>query len=531
VKTILTRRKFIESSAVLGASLGLFGFDGLVKELHSNNISYLEGAWDFLLGGPRISNVVKDKKRGCRTTISLFPRSENWEVPYDVILRWGETPSLSEKNSKSTSLKGATGKSYITIDDMDKDGIYFYKLFLTPESGKTKRLGPYRFKTPKSKGKEYKFVVIGDQHLYDDDVSSFPDSYYFVNDIYKSIKEGHSVNRYKNLRAFYVAYAIVLAQEEDPDFIIFLGDESGTGSVKYRYKRMGLKVGNYKLNTNILTERWMGANQEYFHSIPTFFVYGNHDLTDWLSPDLMDYAIDNMQKYFPQFIDRKVNGAPAGFTYPQKASHNEKWGAFRWGSVLYVFLYSQGCINGEEPEKPEDRKIGDRQYQYVERKVRNSKAPIKLLISHNTFTGGPYKSNCLEKGGAYGRGGKNYCDVGDEKLIYKLMKKYGPGIHRIYGHDHALAIGDAGNGIKYICGGTPSYQGQWLGRSGWRKMYKGDYWNGHQGILVGHVKSDSVIFEYKSTDPLGYTIYKSSKGDIPAVPFGETVKKFKIYPS
>jgi Icc-related predicted phosphoesterase len=413
---------------------------------------------------------------------------------------------------------------------LDRNGVYYYQLFLAPEGRNQKRFGTYRFKTPKSSGKEFKFVIMGDQHLYDDNVSRFPENYYFVNDVYQALKSGRSSKKYIGLRSYYVAHAILLAQQEDPDFIIFLGDESGTGSVKYRYMRMGLKVGDYKLNSRILTNRWMGANREYFHSIPTFFVYGNHDLQDWLYPDQVEYIIEDMQSNFPQYIDRKVNGVTSGFTYREKSALTEKWGAFRWGNVLFVLMYSHGSVNNLVPLKPEDRKIGEMQYKYVERKLRNSRAPFKFLISHNTFTGGPYKSNCREPG-AYGRGGKNYSDVGEENRIHNLMKKFGPGINRIYGHDHALAIGDDGNGNRYLCGGSPSYPGQWLGRPGWNKMYKGDYWNGHRGILVGHVKGESMTFEYKSCDPLEDNYYKTSRGEIPSVEFGGTVKKFKINPS
>ena len=126
-------------------------------------------------------------------------------------------------------------------------------------------------------------------------------------------------------------------------------------------------------------------------------------------------------------------------TYPEGGSPAEDYYAFTWGDALFVvlnvmtytptahLLYSGGDGTAD------DWTLGEDQLEWLESTLENATSTWRFLLIHHTVGG---KAGD-EANSAYGRGGGQAADVGEQAVVHQLMIDHGVQIF-FYGHDHVF---------------------------------------------------------------------------------------------
>lgn len=224
-----------------------------------------------------------------------------------------------------------------------------------------------------------------------------------------------------------------------PDFVFHMGDNIQTvasshggpatqeehPSIFYLYWRQVLGKLQGETSNFVLNGNWEGEN-------------------GWHPAQNRKWARDARMLFAP---------APDNATYPQGGSPNEDYYAFTWGNALFVTLNATGynVINHEHtrgPGRGDDWTLGKEQYAWLEKTLKESKAPWKFLYIHHAV-GGNAGDDVNTR---YGRGGGRAAHVGEQAKIHEMMKKYGVQVF-FYAHDHVFTDIEV-DGIHYICNGS-----------------------------------------------------------------------------
>ncbi len=385
----------------------------------------------------------------------------------------------------------SSGPTTIELTGLEPDAEVWYRLQLRPPGGHWSDAEAHRFHTARRPGGDYKVALVADAHL--QNCLRRPGSF-------------------ENLDA-----TISAILEDRPDFVIFLGDETGVHHTRDTRGQMNQEAALARWR------RWREVYARLLESVPSFFVIGNHEgEAGFYREHQRGERIEHLQRWGT--IARKryfLNPLPA--TYPEggedggwvgdqdspatggaeqgNRSPLENYFAWSWGDALFVVLdvHRYTRVGLDEPDSPEQWTLGPDQLAWLERTLRNSAVRWKFVLAHHVVGGWKYylAGETQQTHYAYGRGGARYARVGEQSRITDLMQQYDAQIF-FYGHDHVFAHQQA-EGIDFVCAGRPTYlQPKWWDTPGWLEAY-GDEFYGAIGFTRLSVSPDEIQVEYVCT--------------------------------
>jgi len=302
----------------------------------------------------------------------------------------------------------------VAITGLQPDTQYFYRLSTRAGSAPWITEPERSFRTQRSPGRTFTFVVQADPHL-DDKV------------------EPKLLER-----------SLLNGLADAPDFLIDLGDTFMTD--KYRGARE-------------LAARHYLAQRYYFglvgHSVPVFLALGNHD-GEMGGPRRQDEAIwSNMmrKKYF-------ANPVPDGFYTGNDVKHPalgllQDYYAWEWGEALFVVL-DPFWFSADKRSDNWARSLGETQYRWLQRTLEGCKAKFKFIFLHHLVGGAtPEGRGGSEAAPFYEWGGRNPDGTDGFRVnrpgwpvpIHQLLVQHQVSIV-FHGHDHIYAAQEL-DGIVY----------------------------------------------------------------------------------
>ena len=350
------------------------------------------------------------KVTGGKATIRLVAGdactpSSQFRLLYDTTSRVDPTEYVFQ----TTAVSGFSENDPINFDLTSLPGNtrIYYRVAIDTGSGWMYR-DEYTFRTKRPGGHSFRFCMASDAHVRQPPLA-------FT--VYRAL-----------------TYANVAA--DNPDLFFALGDEfevSGQGPNPY------LLLGSQQTVYATL-QRYRGVTDEACHSTSCLFVNGNHEgLFGWTSETPQYQWIREAKlDYFP---------VPDSSTFPQGGDDDGRYGAFRWGDVLFVWLDVVGFCQ-TDPWPAGDNQyyvLGDAQRSFLQTTLANSTARWKFIFSHHLFGG-------VEACGlGYGRGNANGAYLHDQADIQNMMVQSGAQAF-FYGHDHVFSVSEA-DGVSYIATG------------------------------------------------------------------------------
>lgn len=215
---------------------------------------------------------------------------------------------------------------------------------------------------------------------------------------------------------------------------------------------------------------------------PHFTVIGNWDGENGCNGDAaIERSRSQRLLYMP---------GPTPDTYPQGGSPNEDYYAFTWGDALFVVLnvmtYTTGChYLSYSPGVANDWTLGATQLDWFRRTLAEATSKWRFVLIHHAVggaAGDPANS-------AYGRGGGQAWNVGEQRVIHDLMLQYGVQIF-FYGHDHVFTDMVV-DGIHYTLPGSAGAPWKFTTAETGYQTYWPD--SGH-GLV--HVSPNSVSVDF-----------------------------------
>lgn len=258
--------------------------------------------------------------------------------------------------------------------------------------------------TQRQPGESFRFALISDTHLRPHEVSSGLDIWAIEEETLLSVVKDIEVNH--------------------PDFIIHLGDV--------------LDFHDYGFNDpppNGEVTRWGYLNYRrmltgMIGNIAHFMVIGNWEGENG------DYDEDEIERSRSQRL--LYLPGPEPDTYPQGGSPNEDYYAFTWGDALFIVLNVMTYTAAPHllsiyPGLVDDWTLGNEQMRWFEEVLTGATAKWRFVFIHHTVGG---QAGDLANT-AYGRGGGQAANVGEQARVHALMLEHGVQIF-FYGHDHVF---------------------------------------------------------------------------------------------
>ncbi len=346
-------------------------------------------------------------------------------------------PTSGDYTNRSASVEtSADGLADITIDDLEPDSRYFYRVSYRADSASDYRTGEeFSFHTQRPKGSTFTFGVQGDSHPERTNNMYHPDLYL------RTLEQ--------------VANA-------QPDLYFMLGDDFSISNPMADF---------YQGNSDALNQRVVDAvylNQRNFlgtmaNSTALFMVNGNHEEArrHFLGTPLHDVSIfagSARTRFFPlPAPDDFYSGNPE--PVPGIGLLRDYY-AFEWGDALFVMIdpywsspvpvgNSGGMSAGLSEEwdlltrTARDRwasTMGDAQYQWFRETLSGSDARYKFVFTHHVLgvgRGGIELAKNFEWGGYSADGTWEFDErrPGWELPVHQTMVKYGVTIF-FQAHDH-----------------------------------------------------------------------------------------------
>jgi len=146
-------------------------------------------------------------------------------------------------------------------------------------------------------------------------------------------------------------------------------------------------------------------------------------------PDEIAWSREQRMLYVP---------GPGPSTYPESGCPYQDFYAFTWGDALFVVLNVMTYtptdhLLGSYPGFADDWTLGSSQLRWLAKTLADATAKWRFLFIHHPVGG--KAGNEVES--AYGRGGGQAADVGEQAVIHGWMRQYGVQIF-FYGHDHVF---------------------------------------------------------------------------------------------
>jgi len=483
---MLNRRFFIRNSLLAGMGILVSSFKKLTffgKKAYPYNI---------LLGRPTTNSIL----------LSLLPES-------DMELHLSYGPDKNNLSKLTGITKPAPNIPFeITLSNLEPNQQYYYRVYHKAPGEKDFTAGTLsRFRTRRKKGDPFVFTITADSHL--------------------------GTQKHCDPALYQLTLDNVAADE--PDLHFSLGDDFRASKVN--------EPDYQKIEQLYINQReHLGA---LCHSVPFFFILGNHEMEAKAFDDGSDnclaaWSTKARKKYIPNPLpgDFYSGNTSAG---PNEALRQNYY-AFEWGDVLFVtmdvFWYSnisaadeemrehnkqsmeglskeqkikqreerqKAKEDGRQNKNPGDKQqrkdqwnftIGDAQYQWLKQTLEKSRARYKFVFGHHVLgscRGGIEWASTFEWGGKNRRGIDEFAANRPnwETPLHQLFVKHGVTAF-IQGHDH-LFVRQELDGVAYITcpmSGDPSYN-----------AYNSEHYSsGDKLSNTGHLKmsvsSDDVQLQY-----------------------------------
>ncbi|MGL4227549.1 MAG: metallophosphoesterase family protein [Tannerellaceae bacterium] len=345
------------------------------------------------------------------------------------------------------------------LDNLKPQGINRYRLFYRiGEESSFKYSHWYEFKTIAKRNDSFCFTITADSHL----------------------DENCSPERY--------ATVLKLAAEQQPVFHLDLGDTFMVDKYGQEYKNS---------QAQYLAQRYylgiVGA------ASPVYLVQGNHDGENLDSKDGMtEWSRKQRMLFFPTTFEKNYY-------------------SIENGNTLIIVLDPFGFSPRSSRREPWSRTLGKEQYDWLEDKLRTTKAEHRFVFIHNLVGGVDIKG--VARGGAeaakyYEWGGYSQNDkyeffdyrLGWKEPIHDLLKRYN--IRAVFhGHDHVYANQEY-DGIRYVCLPQPGFKNP-PGKLEYAREY--GYVSGFVNNISGYIKViiDGLRIQMEYIDSNGEQINKT----------------------
>lgn len=292
-----------------------------------------------------------------------------------------------------------------------------------------------RFVTRRRAGEAFRFALVSDPHL----PVPAPEWLAGRTEFARGFRRQYLSARSRNGGVFLAALEAIRA--ERPDFLICLGDMLDLHSLGFNPGFPSQSLADFAYR-----DFRLHLGQSTFEA-PFFAVVGNWEGENGnLLPNQIRFAQTARRKYLPN---------PTPKTYPQGGGESEDYFAWDWGDGLFVVLNVQTYTTtnhtlGNSPDegKPTDWTLGPEQMRWLERTLKGSSQPIKLIFIHHVVGG---LGGDLENS-SYGRGGGRAAKVGEQARVHELMLRHGVQA-LFYGHDHVF-VDLVVDGIHYTLPGS-----------------------------------------------------------------------------
>jgi hypothetical protein len=283
-----------------------------------------------------------------------------------------------------------------------------------------------------------------------------------------------------------VQAAIDAILADEPDFVVFLGDEAGVHFVHDRLTRRteGMAASRWR--------NWRSYFERLVASVPSFMVLGNHEgeagfYQSFAGVPLQRRAtVARKRHYLNPLPDTYAEGGEnEGWRGDQRSKETggandgncsplQNYFAWTWGDALFVVLdvHRYTNVGGTTPRTPREWTLGPAQLAWLRAVLTTSRARWKFVIAHHLVGGSGWDASGLDLPTvyAYGRGGARYARAGEQDTITELMRQNGAQFF-LYGHDHIFAHQQAED-IHFVCCGRPSkLTHRWWQTPGWSEMY------------------------------------------------------------
>lgn len=460
------RRKFLKIMIIAGLGVVLSSFRKFASVIKKNE------KYNIILGRPTQNSIC----------LNMY-----FQENMQAYIEFGnESNKLSKKTSPRDFIKSIPKE--ITLNNLDANKKYYYRICYkkNDESGFTKS-NILSFHTQRKKGSEFVFTITADSHL----------------------------GTIKHCDPELYQQTLNNVAKDNADLHFSLGDDFRASKVNNpTYEKIEQLYYNQREHLTTLC-----------HSVPYFFILGNHELEakafdDGTENSIAQWSKNARTKFVP---NPQPNSFYTGNLLTDTANLNrQNYYAFEWGDVLFVtldvFWYSN--ISAEDEEQREKQKgeglskeekmklreanknnkgnkgnnehkkdqwaftIGDAQYQWLQETLEKSKAKFKFVFGHHVMGS---SRGAIEWADKFEWGGK-------DRRGMNQFKQYRPNwkmpIHELFvknkvtaflqGHDHIFVRQELDD-IAYItcpmCG-DPGYN-----------AYNSDaYLTGDKLSNTGHLK-------------------------------------------
>jgi hypothetical protein len=402
-------------------------------------------------------NVVLGRPGADSITASLL----GWKDG-EAFLSYGEKPETLDRQTAKLSLVSGEPQS-VVLGGLKPGTRYFYQATFRTAGGELNREPVHSFQTQRSPEAAFTFDVQADSHL---DVATDP-------------------------KLYQQTLANVLADQ--PDFLIDLGDTT-----------MVDKFGQFftVAKAQYLAQRYYLG--QIAHSVPLFLTLGNHDGEQGSrlngQPDSMPlWSVRMRKKYFP---NPEPNDFYSGNATPQEgAGLLQDYYAWEWGGALFVVLDPFWPTRERKSDDNWGMTLGEEQYRWLARTLKNSRAPFKFIFIHHLVggltrdvRGGVAAAPFLEWGGKNADGTDGFAAHRPiwEKPIHALLVENGVSVV-FHGHDHLFAREEL-DGVVYQEVPQPSHP-----NAGTRSAQEYGYTGvilGNSGHLRVRVESGKATIDY-----------------------------------
>ena len=209
-----------------------------------------------------------------------------------------------------------------------------------------------------------------------------------------------------------------------PDFMVNLGDFLD-------FHQYGFNIAPPSGDiTRLAYLNYRASLGETLGRVPHYTVIGNWEGENGdHSPEAIMWSRDQRLLYMP---------GPNPSTYPEGGSAFEDYYAFTWGDALFVVLnvmtYTPTShLLGTYPGVADDWTLGEEQLAWLTSTLENATSKWRFLLIHHAVGGAAGN----EVDAAYGRGGGQAANVGEQAVVHQLMRDHGVQIF-FYGHDHVF---------------------------------------------------------------------------------------------
>lgn len=380
------------------------------------------------------------------------------------------------------------------LDKLSPGTRYYYRLRCN-----NKALEEYSFVTTRKPGSKFSFGFGTDSHGY------------------ATWSAATCSKKKRGLQSLNKTFKTISRMSDELDFFVVGGDWSSTHcdscpSCYVDGKAAGKRTVRNSSQAELRHRLSRRLHEEFGHSLPAFFVLGNHEGEAGFAANRCSYRTNT--------LDLSINARLKHLPLPPSDFNSAKsvnYYAFESGDALVIVLdvmrYTESF-----PQSVDDWTLGATQLAWLEDTLSRSERKWKFVFMEHLVGGNP-RRNCY----FYGRGGVNTTDtktpagkfLGEQAVLHEMFKQFGVQLV-FYGHDHIFSVAEkqnssgAGEGIYYICGGRMAgvKATKWTNRPYFTRLY--DHDGDGRGDWLTNNKGGSKLFGFFRIDIEGEELLRFS---------------------